>query len=410
MVQKYDYVIIGAGLSGLNTAYQILKKNKKCKICLIEKYNEIGGRIHSVYLHNNLKYEAGAIRFYPEHKNLLSLMKEFGLNSKNFITVPNDYPRNNLFTKKSLNLKIKEKTLNKELLETKNINKFLSENMSLEDYALKVIGKSKLDYLKTINGFQHIFKTSAVYGLYLLKRDFVDVKEFYILKGSLTEFLYKILDNIQDNGCKLLTGEEFLSFKNLKNNDIEVKTSKNTYKTNNLILAIPYSNLNKIKKIPNELVNSVMPIPLCRIFSIYPNNNYWHNNLKSTFSNNNIQRIFPTGTRLIQISYTSGDKADFWGKLSKDKIKLKQELHKELMELFPKKKIDNPDLLNVHYWSEGIHLWNKDIESDSITDKIIKPLDDTNLYICNEAYSKYQRWMEGSVEMSNRVVNLIFDK
>ena len=78
-----------------------------------------------------------------------------------------------------------------------------------------------------------------------------------------------------------------------------------------------------------------------------------------------------------------------------------------MLEVFPKKKIEDPDILNVHYWSEGIHLWNPNLKSDYITDKIIKPIEDTNLYICNEAYSKHQRWMEGSVEMSNRVVNLI---
>ena len=402
----YDNIIIGGGLSGLNTAYQILKRNKKSKVCIIEKYNEIGGRIHSVYLHNNMKYEAGAIRFYPQHQNLLNLMKEVGITSSNYIKIPKEYPRNNLFTKKNLDLNIKEDKLNEELLDNKNINKYLNENMVFEDYAIKVLGKKKLEYLKTLNGFPHIFKTSAIYGLFVLKRDFVDVQEFYILKDSLTEFLYKILDKIEDCGGVLNTSEEFKSYKK-KGNRIELKTTKKTYLTKNLILALPYDNLKKIKNIPQKLVETVMPIPLCRMFAIYPNDNYWHRDLKATYANNNIQRIFTSGTKVIQISYTSAEKADYWNKVSEDRDILKKALHKELMELFPKKKIEDPDVLNVHYWTNGIHLWNPELVNEEITNKIIKPFESTNLYICNEAYSKYQRWMEGSVEMSNRVVSMI---
>ncbi len=402
----YDNIIIGSGISGLNTAHQILKKNNKSKVCIIEKYNEIGGRIHSVYLHNNLKYEAGAIRFYPDHKNLLDLMKEFGITSANYMKIPKDYPRDNLFTQKKLDLGIQEEKLNQELLETKNINKYLKENMVFEDYAIKVIGKKKLEYLKTLNGFPHIFKTSAVYGLYVLKRDFVKVKEFYILKDSLTEFLYKILDKIEDRGGELKTSEEFKSFKKV-GTKIEIKTNKKTYLTQNLILAIPYENLKKIKKLPKSLVETVIPIPLCRMFAIYPNDNYWHQDLKATYANNNIQRIFTKGSRLIQISYSSAEKADFWNKVSEDREELKKELHQELLDIFPKKKIEDPDILNVHYWTNGIHLWKPNLDSDYISDKIIKPMEDTNIYICNEAYSRYQRWMEGSVEMSNRVAKMI---
>ena len=55
---------MGSGLTGLNSAYQMLKKNPKAKI-LLEKNNRIGGRVHSINLHHQHSYEAGAIRFYP---------------------------------------------------------------------------------------------------------------------------------------------------------------------------------------------------------------------------------------------------------------------------------------------------------------------------------------------------------
>ena len=81
----YDFVIVGSGISGLNIAYQILKKNKNKKVLILEKEDKIGGRVQSVYLHNDMKYESGAVRFYPGHKNLLKLLKEFKYTKKDFL-------------------------------------------------------------------------------------------------------------------------------------------------------------------------------------------------------------------------------------------------------------------------------------------------------------------------------------
>ena len=62
------------------------------------------GRIQTVYLYNDLNYEAGGIRFYPTHKNLLNLLKEFNYTKKDFYSIPHDYDRNQLL-KKLINLK-----------------------------------------------------------------------------------------------------------------------------------------------------------------------------------------------------------------------------------------------------------------------------------------------------------------
>jgi protoporphyrinogen oxidase len=41
---EYDYIIIGAGISGLYTAY-LIKKHKNSKILILEANNYIGGRM-----------------------------------------------------------------------------------------------------------------------------------------------------------------------------------------------------------------------------------------------------------------------------------------------------------------------------------------------------------------------------
>ena len=72
--------IIGSGISGLYTAYKLIKKyKKKIEITIFEKNGYIGGRILT---HEKYKYEIGAGRFGSKHKLLIGLIREFNLNGK----------------------------------------------------------------------------------------------------------------------------------------------------------------------------------------------------------------------------------------------------------------------------------------------------------------------------------------
>lgn len=67
-------VIIGAGLSGLLTAYRLL--NKGFDIEIIEARNRIGGRIHTLQS-GETNVDMGATWFNEIHKNLSALLDEF---------------------------------------------------------------------------------------------------------------------------------------------------------------------------------------------------------------------------------------------------------------------------------------------------------------------------------------------
>ena len=78
----YDIIIIGGGISGLNTALN-LSKNKKVLLC--EKNNSFGGRIYTdKFLINKEKYslEAGAGRISKSHKQMINLIKKMNLYNK----------------------------------------------------------------------------------------------------------------------------------------------------------------------------------------------------------------------------------------------------------------------------------------------------------------------------------------
>jgi len=70
-------IIIGAGLSGLLTAYRLKKEGIPFKI--LEARNRVGGRINTVYGANDTPIEMGATWFTNQHKHLIALLEELGI-------------------------------------------------------------------------------------------------------------------------------------------------------------------------------------------------------------------------------------------------------------------------------------------------------------------------------------------
>tara|TARA_R110002012_G_scaffold318227_1_gene536138 strand:+ start:77511 stop:78554 length:1044 start_codon:yes stop_codon:yes gene_type:complete len=70
-------IIIGAGLTGLLTAYRLKKEGIPFKI--IEARSRIGGRIHTVSQTNDTAVEMGATWFSAQHQELMRLLAELEL-------------------------------------------------------------------------------------------------------------------------------------------------------------------------------------------------------------------------------------------------------------------------------------------------------------------------------------------
>ncbi|MEO5789066.1 NAD(P)/FAD-dependent oxidoreductase [Gelidibacter sp.] len=71
-------IIIGAGLSGLLTAYRL--KNEGIPFKILEARSRIGGRIHTVFGEENTPVEMGATWFQNQHTQLIALLEELGIN------------------------------------------------------------------------------------------------------------------------------------------------------------------------------------------------------------------------------------------------------------------------------------------------------------------------------------------
>lgn len=82
---KYDYLIVGAGLIGLSTAYHLKIKNKDARIVLLEKENDVA--VHqsgnnSGVIHSGIYYKPGSLKAtncISGYNSIIEFAKEYGI-------------------------------------------------------------------------------------------------------------------------------------------------------------------------------------------------------------------------------------------------------------------------------------------------------------------------------------------
>lgn len=293
----YDYIIIGAGISGLYCNYLLKKKNNNFKILIIESSNRIGGRIYNSgnsnlgakFLHtnigkitnkkNNKEYYQGKLNKNNKNKNTSMLYEELGSLSKNIHPlfsydneVNVEYNFEKLINKYKKNAKIKFNYPYKNY----EIDKKGIINLNNKYFAKKIIFGLPVNIMKKIDNpykklFNNWMQTKVNTLSFELNNYDHNCKEgfFYLSDIKKTSFFYnKIknilyvnifdrpknisLRNIIKNICKKLNINSF----NLRN--------KNWLKDENLLggWSIPRKTLTKekIKKIENGYKNKIFYI------------------------------------------------------------------------------------------------------------------------------------------------------
>ena len=90
-MKNYDIIIIGGGIAGIYSMYNLQKKYPNLKVLLLEKNERFGGRIYSHYEKIDEKdyiMDLGAGRIGFHHTNMVSLINELKLD-KTIIPIEN---------------------------------------------------------------------------------------------------------------------------------------------------------------------------------------------------------------------------------------------------------------------------------------------------------------------------------
>lgn len=411
MFSNYDYdiIIIGGGISGLFLAYKLLNTN--LKIIILEGNNDVGGRIQTIKKKDTL-FEAGAARFHGNHGKIISLIHDLGLrediqplpeiidyilrghkNNYPYQTDNNTVPLKDLF---KYSITFKEKMSKKEL-----------QRISFFQYLLLIYDYETATYIKDAFGYDSEFiNLNADAALQMFENDFFNENHYYILKNGLSQLIERMKKEILQSNIILKTN---CLVKEIHDDHI-ITHKGDQFFYQHLICTIPPSSLQKLDFFKNTLtVHSVTANPLLRIYAKYPTKDVWFKNIRRTTTDNYIRQIIPIDIEkgLIMISYTDDKYADLWNAyhtLGDDF--LIDALHKEINTLFditPPK----PEFISVHYWKDGFHTWKLGEDSQEVSKNILKPIKGKEVYICGEAYSMNQGWIEGSLDTCYSILSML---
>ena len=389
----FENIIVGGGIAGLYTAYNILKNKKTFKqskhpgnVLILESSNQLGGRIQS-YSDNKSKiqYEKGAARFSMGHKRLIALIKELGLDNKMF-PIKNDvsyipYPNNlhsqyqdkyptfdDLINDLNQHLKSKKvphsKLLNMNLLEafdaylpkinqptTKSKSKSKSKLNKSKNHSISKFAEARYQY------FSELYHFNAVEALRTFKQDFNLKVNYFVLGGGLSQIIDILTDKIKKMGGIIKTNTHISDIEETKNHykgDLNGKSSSvsnaefkskiyklnDKFTCNTLVLAVTTQALQSLNYIKSNkslfsIIKSVNCRPLYRIYARYPNGpkgKVWFHDIGKVSTNLPIKFIIPYGEDkgVIMISYTDDKYADYWMKKNIDSTPEDNIFQKEL--------------------------------------------------------------------------------
>lgn len=413
----YDYIIIGGGISGLYCVDLLIDKYNvnPHNICIIEKNDRWGGRIYTKYNSDyNITYEAGATRFPDNHYLTINLIKKYNLTSK--IHKINNI--NNLrfeMSKKMYDIDYQEIQALFDYLcvLSKNINENKSELMTktLSQYCIEIFGIEQTDFL--INSFSYsddFYVQNAFDGLKSINEDFNNKSQYSVIKGGFSQLINNMINRFISLGVSIILGKKCVDWKHDENFNIIISDLNNNNETlysKKLILALDQWSLLQLPQLNDihYLLNSVKSTSLTKIYALFENYPVsWFEGINKTSTNLPIRMFIPVSYSkgLCILSYTDGYFSDEWQKLSIQRD-LKDELMNNIRKLFYEKEIPEPLFIDKIYWTNGAHLWPINVDSKYIRSKIIRPYIDKNLYICGEAFSNHHGWIQGALEMAERV-------
>lgn len=400
----YDYIIIGAGITGLYCGYRLYEKGIK-NFIIVDKNSYIGGRALQVNFHEtDVQMGAGIVTWH--NKNLLELIQELKLEYIKFksgyrLLIDDMNEEQEKEAKKWYNDIIKE------------IGQYVNNNPDMEDvtcmeYILSKYGKSTLRRMLKYAEYIEYFPASLkkTFRDYPIEDLYLSSSEIGSIKGGWNALINKLKNNFSDN---IILNTEIRSIKyDDRNLNFILSTNKMNYINGKKVviatdISIKNVNFENIK-LP-EVLNKIESVPYYRLYT-YHNKHNIKENLQS-FSL--FRKIIPINKHILMSAYADTYFADKIKEsfLQEDNESKKIENINKSIKCITGNKYEFTEIKEKtnyieKYWQNGVHYYlpNYNYEKTYYIDE------SKNLIICGEMLSKPQ----GNVEACIRSINdMIFD-
>jgi len=424
MSYSYEYIIIGAGIGGLYTAFMLNHVFNITNILIIEKSNKIGGRVSTEHIiHNGITFDIdlGAGRVPNNQKHIINLIKFLGLESK--LTEGKEskklYLNKNEFTSIDDHSRFYE-IINemKTKINSDEHFKILANNYSFYRLLEREYDTETADLIKNQFGYSgDIIYQNSLKTIEMFDNEFSSHGKFSSLSGGLSQITHGMYDILIKKGINFMFETELEDIEK-SNNKFRCKlTNKfNNVFCGHLILAIPKLSLMKIHYLDRleDKLDSVINKPLIRVYAFFPtvDGKSWFDDIDATIITSTLMRqIIPIDPKngYILLCYSDTEAADALHYLDKSDL-LEDELMVHLKKLFPNKQIPNPEKLIVKYWQTATHVWLPSYDIKEINNDMIKPYKDDELFIVGEVFSLTHDWMEGALLTANKLIKFLYER
>ncbi|MBC7660897.1 MAG: FAD-dependent oxidoreductase [Chitinophagaceae bacterium] len=450
--------IVGGGVGGLHTAFR-LGVSQGSDVCLFEKDEQLGGRIHDVSLDekdpNAPKFGTGARRVMETQTLLFDLAKELGIT----LETPSDgadliNARGNFsFTKDHLK-ELAYPTLPATPVPGKDHETWLYDTLrsgperanaghypDFRSYSRAVIGSESYEFLRDVSRFRADFDAPIDARSYL---DYLDEEwdtcctPSYPI-GGMSAFIRGMEAKARASGVQIFTAEAVNSI-NKAGTSYQLDTKLHNVSADKIVITVPPYGMNHIKGDVVERIRrqeqykEIIGIKVVTIAQWWPEN--WWSELKNPGldKNNQIWRVWTTESciNFIEIplnKYAVDQKVtrsvydddprcvEFWENTAKVSMaKVEEEIHRGLEHIFNNNGIavpnhvDIPKPLKTHVqiWPDAWH-WlraGSTFTNKDIAEWALNPLPGEDVALVGEAYYiNRSGWSDAAYKSSIRLLN-----
>ena len=423
--EYYDYSIIGGGISGLYLAYRLLKQDRNKRVIVLEKEDRFGGRIMTGVIKGNrgsmVPISAGAGRFSKDHVLFMKLIREFRLSS--LMVKLSDTCLYHHIDKRSGQVVILSEERMQLLIDSvvrgsRGLSKRELIGMSFVGLASRFLSKEDVQYIVDSFGYYSELVIMNAYSCLQLMGELNS--QFYALKGGYMVIIDELVSRIRALGGVVMNRAFVNSVLLNENGFYMIKyhgTNQQTIVSQKCIFAVPIGALMKfpiLRPIWSIVKSSIICAPLCRIYATYrvgDSGSVWFKGMSRITVNNRIRMIIPISEAdgVIMISYSDHHFADFWKSVydREGKRGLKKEIRDGVSEVMGYQ-IPDCMAIEIYYWDCGVGYWTVGTDSLKVSRSLVQPIVNSGLYICNENNAvSGQQWIEGSLEMAEKVLDKI---